>query len=153
VEVDAPCEAVFDLIHDYDRRLSWDSMLSEARLLAGASVAGVGVRSRCVGTWRSGFLAMETEYVQFVRGRVSAVKLTNHPPFFREFAATIQHEALGPRSSRVTYIYSFRARPSFLEPIMNAWIAREVQSRLDSLRVYLSGREPRVLKASFRWKH
>src|SRR2546427_3274285 len=39
VEVDAECEAVFDFVHDYDRRLSWDTMLSEARLLDGATTA------------------------------------------------------------------------------------------------------------------
>jgi hypothetical protein len=138
VEVDASCETVFDLIHDYGRRLSWDTMLSQARLLGGAAAAGVGVRTRCVGNWKSGFLAMETEYVQFIRARVSAVKLTNHPPFFRSFAATIQHEATGQASSRVTYIYSFRAHP-ILEPIMDASIAHEVRARLDSLRDYLAG--------------
>lgn len=140
VDVGASCEEVFDLIHDYDRRLTWDSMLSQARILGGAAVAGVGVRTLCVGTWRSGFLAMETEYIQFLRGRVSAVKLTNHPPLFKSFAATIQHEPTGPGSSRVTYIYSFRASPGLLEPLMDALIAREVRSRLRSLRDHLEAR-------------
>lgn len=138
VEVNAPREAVFDLIHDYDCRLSWDTMLSEARLLDGAATAGIGVRSLCVGTWRSAFLPMETEYIQFVRGRVAAVKLTNHPPFFRKFAATIKHEPTRPGWSRVTYIYSFHARPRWLEPIMDAMIFREVRTRLRSLREFLS---------------
>ena len=61
VVIDAPCEAVFDLIHDYSRRLTWDTMLSEARLLGGATAAGIGVRTLCVGTWRSLYLAQETE--------------------------------------------------------------------------------------------
>src|SRR4249919_219990 len=137
VDVGAPCETVFDLVHDYGRRLEWDTMLSEARLLGGAATAEVGVRSRCVGTWKSGSLPMETEYVQFVRGRVAAVKLTNHPPFFHSFAATIRHEPIGQASSRVTYIYSFQARPRFLGPVIGALISRQVRARLNSLRHYL----------------
>jgi hypothetical protein len=132
---------VFDVVHDYGRRLAWDTMLRKAQLVGGAKAAGVGVRSLCVGTWKGAFQALETEYIQFERGRVAAVKLTNHPAFFREFAATIKHEALGANRSRVTYIYSFRARPVFfspiLEPIMHAGLRREVRARLHGLRDYL----------------
>src|SRR5437879_4795235 len=91
IEIDAPCDAVFDLIHDYGRRLEWDSMLSEARLLHGATNAAVGVRSLCIGTWKTAFLGLETVYVSFERGRAAAVKLTNRPAFFSRFAATIKH--------------------------------------------------------------
>jgi len=133
VEVDAECEAVFDFVHDYDRRLSWDTMLSEARLLDGATTADVGVRSLCVGNWTSGFLAMETQYIRFCHGQLAAVKLTNRPPFFRAFAATIKHEPLGEGRSRVTYVYSFRGRPKAIEPIMDGMIFREVRRRLRSL--------------------
>jgi hypothetical protein len=138
VEIDAPCEAVFALVHDYDRRLEWDSMLRSARLLAGATAAGVGVKTLCVGTWKGAFLAMETEYVSFEPGRVAAVKLTNRPPFFEQLGATIRHEPVGPTRSRTTYVYSFRARPRWLapllEPLMAVMITREIRARLDSLR-------------------
>jgi hypothetical protein len=141
IEIDAPCDAVFEVVHDYGCRLEWDTMLREARLLGGATAAGPGIRSICVGTWRSGFLALETEYIRFEPGRVAAVKLTNHPPFFERFAATIRHEAISEVRSRTTYIYSFRARPRFLvpllEPIMNAMLRREVQKRLRALRRFL----------------
>ncbi|MCK6624634.1 MAG: SRPBCC family protein [Anaerolineae bacterium] len=143
VEIDAPGDAVFEIIHNYDCRLEWDTMLREARLLGGASAAAAGVRSVCVGTWRSLFLALETEYVRFEPGRVAAVKLTNQPPFFEHFAATIRHEAIGEGRSRTTYIYFFRTRPRFLapllEPIMNMLLKREVRQRLYSLRRYLAG--------------
>src|SRR5690349_883244 len=108
VEIDASCQAVFELVHDYARRLEWDSMLSEARLLGGATRAALGVRSLCVGTWRGGYLDLETEYVRFEPGLVAAVKLCNRPAFFDNFAATIRHEPLGDGRSRVTYIYNFR---------------------------------------------
>ena len=138
IEIAAPSERVFDLIHDYDRRLQWDSMLSEARLLAGARRAAVGVRSLCVGTWKSAYLPFETEYVRFERGEVAAVKLTNRPPLFARFAATIRHRPVAPGRSLTTYIYSFRARPrtfaAFLEPIIDFMLAREVQHRLAGLK-------------------
>jgi hypothetical protein len=144
IEISASCEAVFDVVHDYERRLQWDTMLSQARLLAGARAAQVGVRSRCVGTWKSAFLALETEYVRFERGRVAAVRLTNRPPFFSRFAATIKHDALDAGSSRTTYIYSLRARPRFLapllEPLLRIMIAREVRGRLRALRDFVEWR-------------
>lgn len=144
IEIDSSCETVFDAVHDYERRLQWDSMLSEARLLAGAAAAGVGVRSLCVGTWRGAFQPMETEYIRFERGKVAAVRLTNRPPFFHRFAATIQHDPIDQNRSRTTYIYSFQARPKLLapllEPLMNILIAREVRGRLRSLRAFVERR-------------
>ena len=140
VEVGAPCGAVFDLVHDYDRRLAWDTMLSEARLLGGAAEAGVGVRSRCVGTWRGAWLPLETRYVSFERGRVAAVALTNRPPFFDRFAASIRHRPTEGGGCLVTYAYSFRARPRWLapvlEPVMGIALRREVRGRLRALKAY-----------------
>lgn len=141
IEINAPCTAVFEVIHDYGCRLQWDTMLREATLLDGATVAGIGVRSLCVGTWRSAFLGLETEYIRFEPGEVAAVKLTNHPPFFDSFAATIRHNALQDGRSRTTYIYAFHARPHFLapllEPIMNIFLKREVRNRLHALRGFI----------------
>ena len=141
VEIGASYTAVFNIIHDYGRRLEWDTLLSEACLLDGATKAGLGVRSLCVGGWRGGYLPLETEYIRFEPGVAAAVSLTNHPPFFDRFAATIRHEPLDDARSRVTYIYFFRARPKllapFLEPIMNVLLKRETQMRLEALRDYL----------------
>lgn len=137
VEVAAECTAVFQLIHDYGRRLAWDTLLSQAILLDGATEAGLGVRSLCVGTWRGLFLPLETEYIRFEPGRVAAVSLTNRPPFFAHFAATIRHEPVGENRSRVTYIYYFRAWPRLLEPVMDVLLKRETQKRLHALQKYL----------------
>ena len=141
IEVNAPCEVVFDLIHDYDRRLQWDTMLSEARLLGGATAAGKNVRTRCVGTWRSAFIPMETEYISFKRGKVAAVRLTNRPLLFDQFAASIRHQRLNIDRSRVIYRYWFRARPRVLrpaiEPLVDRVMSRQVAERLDSLRRHL----------------
>ena len=141
IEIDTSCAMAFDLIHDYDRRLDWDTLLSQAILLGDAKSVGKGVRTRCVGTWRSGKIAMETEYITFEPGRVAAVKLVNRPPLFEHFAATIRHKPLSPTRSSLTYIYSFRARPGWLafllEPIVHAALQRETQSRLHSLKAFL----------------
>ena len=39
IDIHAPPEVVFDLLHDYSRRLDWDPFLREARLLNEAMVA------------------------------------------------------------------------------------------------------------------
>jgi len=144
VDIAATCHEVFELLHNYDIRLEWDSMLSEARLLDGAETAGIGVRSLCVGTWRGLFLGLETEYVSFSPGKVAAVTLTNQPPFLDHFAATIKHEPLDNGRCRTTYIYFFRAKPHFLapilEPLINVMLKREVRNRLHSLRRYFENR-------------
>ena len=93
VDIDADPGVVFDLIHDYARRLDWDPFLKEARLIDGASEAGVGVRSLCVARgWLSG-AAMETVYVSFERPRIAAVRMTKGPRILAKFAASIAIEA------------------------------------------------------------
>jgi hypothetical protein len=152
IDVHAPCDVVFDVLHDYALRLQWDTMLSEARLLGGASVAAKGVRSLCVGTWRGAFLAMETEYVTFERGVVAAVRLTNSPLLFARFAASIRHLALAGEGSRVTYTYSFRARPAslamFVEPVVARMMQREVRTRLVALRDFVESGAARPARAA-----
>ncbi len=88
IELPASCETAFDLLHYYDQRLNWDSMFTEARLLSDAKAAAVGVQTRCIGTWRSGGVTMDTEYLTFQRGRIAAVNLVNRPWLFDRFAAT-----------------------------------------------------------------
>lgn len=141
IEIEASCSTVFDLIHDYDQRLQWDSLLSQAMLLGKATAAGQGVCTRCVGTWRSARIAVETQYVNFKPGEVAAVKLVNHPPLFEHFAASIRHKPITDTRSRLTYTYSFRARPTWLafalEPIMQAALQQETKARLQSLKAFL----------------
>lgn len=138
IQIDAPCDAVFDLIHDYDRRLEWDTMLRSAEILDDVTTAAAGVITRCVGTWRSLWMPMETIYVNFLPGEVAAVKLVNRPLFFDHFAATIRHRPLSGGRSEVTYIYLFRARPRFLafiiEPVMDFALQRETRGRLNALK-------------------
>lgn len=141
VDIRATPEAVFDLIHDYPRRLEWDPFLKDARLLDGAASAAVGVKARC--TARNGFagLAMETVYVSFDPPHVAAVKMTKGPPVLETFAASLRQEAIGPGLTRVIYRFNFSTRPRWLravaDPIASALFRREVRARLDALKRHL----------------
>ena len=144
VEIAASAQETFDLIHDYEIRLQWDSMLSEARLLDGVTRPAQGVRSRCVGNWKCLWLPIEAEYVTYKSGEVAAVKMTNRPLFFAQFAATIRHDDLSDGRSRVTYIYNFDSKPRWaaqiLAPVMNFCLRREVNHRLRALKSFAESR-------------
>jgi hypothetical protein len=141
IEIRARPEAVFDLIHDYPRRLEWDPFLKDARLLEGAQTAGLGVKARC--TARGGFagLAMETVYVSFDRPRVAAVKMTKGPAVLETFAASLSQQDIGPGVTRVSYRFNFSTRPRWLraiaDPIAAVFFRREVRQRLEALKRYL----------------
>jgi hypothetical protein len=141
VDVAAPPEAVFDLIHDYERRLEWDPFLCEARLLDGAHAAGVGVRALCRARTRSGGGAMETVYVSYQRPAVAAVRMTRGPFYLAEFAASLRQLPLPGGSTRVSYKFNLAGRPAWLRPLMEPVLAmvfrRETRRRLAALRRFL----------------
>ncbi len=85
VEIGALAAEVFAVIHDYARRLEWDSLLREARIVSPDEQAGLGVRTVCTGTWANLGLAMETETISFSPGQVAAVKMVRPMPFFRRY--------------------------------------------------------------------
>ena len=139
LDVDAPPAAVFDLIHDYPRRLTWDPFLRSASLLRGATEAGKGVRARCVARWRSGGLGMDVVYLSFDRPRVAAIEMVRGPWVLRSFHASLKQVALdGGSRTRVTYAYHFAVRPAalgpVLRPIFDRVFAAETRGRLRALR-------------------
>ena len=141
-EIPAPAAEVFDLIHDYDRRLEWDTLLREAYLTDGWTRAEKGATSVCVGRRSVGGFAFKTVYVSFDRPKVAAVKLVNQPRLFADWAASIRHTDLPSGASRVTYTFNFSARPRFLrwllEPIMTRAFRWETRKRLRALRAHFS---------------
>src|SRR5690349_17551373 len=110
---------VFDLVHDYGRRLEWDTLLRAAYLDDGHTQAGMGATSICVGRLGVGGFALKTEYISFQRPRVAAVKMLNRPPFFGTWAASIRHVDTGPRQSRIVYTFSFTSRPRLLSWLLD----------------------------------
>lgn len=138
-----PCcsAVVFDLLHDYSRRLEWDTLLREVQFTGGHTVARTGATTLCVGKPLFGIIGIETTYLTFTPGVVAAVNMINRPPFFDTFAASIRHRALSQGSS-VTYRFTFRARPRclrwLLEPIMMIILRHETKLRLKALSRHLA---------------
>lgn len=141
IDIRAEPEAVFDLIHDYGRRLEWDTFLQEARLLDGAGRAGVGVKTRCTARNVFAGLAMDTIYISFDRPRVAAVKMIQGPAILQDFAASIRQEEIRPGVTRVTYRFQFTTRPRWLRPMLDRLAAffflRETRQRLAGLKRHL----------------
>jgi hypothetical protein len=140
-DMPASCEVVFDLVHDYTRRLEWDTLLREA-FVEGGAPAGHGAIAVCSGRWLVGGLTLRTVYVSFTRGEVAAVKMVNTPMLFERWAASIRHEPLEGGRSRITYTYNFRAKPRWLawllEPILALVFRWETGRRLRALQRELS---------------
>ncbi|MBA3485271.1 MAG: SRPBCC family protein [Pirellulales bacterium] len=134
----ASAEDVFRIIHDYRRRLEWDTLLQDAYLEPGHEAAALGAVAVCRGRRRLGGFALRTVYISFDPGRVAAIRMINRPPFFDRFAATIRHTPLSENSSQVDYKFDFAARPSWLRwllhPIMQAAFRWETRRRLSALR-------------------
>jgi hypothetical protein len=147
--IPAPCEAVFDLVHDYSRRLEWDTLLKAAYLAGGSPVAGQGVTSVCVGRRSLGGIALRTVYVAFQRPSLAAVKMVNSPPFFRTWAASIHHEPVSPAESRITYKFHFTTKPAalrfVLDPLLERVFLWETRRRLRALRAFFSRELPRLM--------
>jgi hypothetical protein len=133
---------VFTLLHDYDRRLEWDTLLREARLTRGHQTVQKGATSLCVGKPLFGIIGVETEYLTFEPGKIAAVKMVNSPPFFQTFVASIRHEDT-PGGSTATYKLNFTARPRLLrwilQPSMLIALRHETKKRLEALANFLAG--------------
>src|SRR5687767_5100136 len=141
--IPAPSSAVFDLLHDYTRRLEWDTLLASAYLEGGANVAAQGVTAVCVGRKSLGSIALKTVYVTFERPTLAAVKMVNAPLFFQSWAASIHHQDISARESRLTYKFHFTARPSFLrfvlDPLLERIFVWETKKRLRALKAFFTG--------------
>lgn len=140
--IPASAETVFALLHDYKRRLEWDTLLQEAYLEPEFAEAARGAISVCRGKWILGGFALRTEYVSFEKGKVAAVKLLNQPPFFESFAASIRHFAVSENKSEIIYKFSFTAKPKWLRwllhPVMRRVFAWETRKRLKGVKKFFT---------------
>jgi hypothetical protein len=143
-EIPASAESVFALVHDYQRRLEWDTLLQKAYLEPEFSEARRGAISVCRGKFILGGFTLRTEYVTFERGKVAAVKLLNRPPFFETFAASIRHFEIDAKSSQIIYKVNFTAKPRWLRPLlhplMRAVFEWETRKRLNALKDFFQSR-------------
>lgn len=136
---------VFNLLHNYDRRLEWDTLLLKAELTRGNVKAEKGATSLCVGRPLFGVFHMETRYVTYKEGEIAAVELISNPPLFSEFAASIRHKD-NDEGSIATYKFRFVARPKFLrwilEPIMLIALRIETEKRLSAMALFFAKKAP-----------
>lgn len=142
----APAASVFEVLHDYPRRLEWDTLLSEAYLVD-ADAAAQGVEAVCTARKSLGGISFHTRYVTFrppapgVDG-LAAVTLMRPTAMFSAWAASIRHRELTPGVSNVTYTLSFTCRPralaAIIEPAATQAFTLETHKRLAALAEYLA---------------
>lgn len=144
--VPADVGTTFDLIHDYHRRLTWDTLLRRAYTVDDAPPAR-GVEAVCSARWHLGGFSFRTRYVTFRRPELAAVVLVNSPPLFASWAASIRHHPLPGGHSEVVYTLTFSCRPArlapLLEPVARAAFRWETARRLRALAAELSTHHPR----------
>ena len=85
ITINQSSETIFDFTQDYQKRLNWDTFLIKADLINGATAADKGVKAYCVA--HNG-MGMETEYLTFLRPKVTAIKMTKGPYLFKSFLAS-----------------------------------------------------------------
>ena len=142
-EMPASAERTFDLIHDYGRRLSWDTMLRSA-YIDGGGEPDKGAVAVCTARRLLGGYSFRTRYVTFSRPKLAAIKLEGTPPFFASWAASIRHEPLPGNDDRstATYTMTFTCKPAWavrvIEPIARWAFGRETRRRLASLSTALA---------------
>ena len=115
----------FDYTQDYNNRLKWDTFLTKAELINGATNADKGIKAYCVA--KNG-LGMETEYVSFNRPKVTAVKMTKGPFLFRTFLGSWTFKEPEPGVTEVTFLYSFELRFPF--SLLTSFIKRNLQNNV-----------------------
>jgi len=138
--VPADVVTTFDLVHDYRRRLEWDTLLRRAYTVDDAQ-PGRGVEAVCSARWHLGGFSFRTRYVTFRRPELAAVVLVNSPPLFSSWAASIRHLPLPAGHSEVVYTLTFTCRPARLakvvEPVARAAFRWETRRRLRALARHL----------------
>lgn len=139
--VPAEATTTFDLVHDYSRRLEWDTLLRSAYTVDDAE-PDVGVEAVCTARRHLGGFSFRTRYVTFRRPELAAVTLIGRPPFFDKWAASIRHRPLPDGRSELVYTLTFTCRPARLawlvEPVALAAFRWETRRRLRALAAHLA---------------
>ena len=125
ININSTQEIVFDYTQNYDKRLSWDTFLMEAKLIGGATKADKGVRAYCVAKMG---LGMETEYVSFSRPKVTAIKMTRGPFLFKTFSGSWTFNEFNQGITEVIFLYSFTLRFPF--NLFTYFIKRNLQANV-----------------------
>jgi hypothetical protein len=136
---------VFDVLHDYERRLEWDPVMREARLTGGRSLAGPGATRHSRTSLQLGSLELDEQYVTFHPGELASLKMVNHPPLLDSFGTCTRHKDT-PQGSVAIYSANFHTRPKWLRPVMEplaaALLMFEAKRHLRSLAEEVKRRKP-----------
>ncbi len=137
IHIAAPQLEVFEFTLDYKNRLSWDTFLKVARL-EGADQPGKGVKAWCVSKQGIG---METEYVTYDPPKVTAVKMTRGPFYFKYFAGSWNFVAIGPTLTEVIFVYSYTLifPLRVFTPLLTRILSKDVRQRLLDLKRCVEG--------------
>lgn len=138
-----PASLLFELSQDYERRLEWDTYLSEARLLGSARQAAVGVDSHCKS--RAG-VVMVSRYISYAPPTRAAVEMVSGPAIFRRFGGTWRFRPTSPEATEVQFLYNFKVKAWalgwLLEPAM-AWLyRRNMDRRIAAFKAWAENRVP-----------
>ena len=131
--IEAQIEKVFDFTQNYQKRLQWDTFLTQADLMDGATQAGIGVKAYCVA--HNG-LGMVTEYVSFNRPKVTAIKMTKGPFLFKSFLGSWTFKAIDKLTTEVVFLYSFTLKFPFnlFQALIKLNLRNNVKQRLRDLK-------------------
>ena len=148
ITIDATAEQVFDVVHDYEIRTDWDTLLRSARM-EGNRVPEQGAVAVCAARWYLGGLVFRTRYVTFNRPVVAAVTLVKPYFIFENWSASIRHREVPGRGtdpadgaeSEVVYTLNLRCRPTWfarpLEAVAMKAFELETRRRLRALKRYI----------------
>lgn len=95
-------------------RRRWDPFIRSQHLMDGAVRPDTGVRTK---TRSRHGLAMVSEYVSFRPPTQVGMVMVGGPWFFANFSGGWSFRRLGPERSEAIWRYTFRVRPSLLQPI------------------------------------
>lgn len=148
--IDAAPEAVWKAIHNYSRRMEWDTMLRRVAVDGVAPTAESPVTSGSEVTqwsrWLAGGVKMIARYDECVPptdecDSVATVQMVAGPWFFRSFHARSVLKRREDGFTRCEASYRFECRPLGLRWIVNravTWMFhRETAARWKSLKSYV----------------
>lgn len=148
ITIDATAEQVFDVVHDYEIRTDWDTLLRSARM-EGNRVPEQGAVAICAARWYLGGLVFRTRYVTLNRPVVAAVTLVKPYFIFENWSASIRHREVPGRGtdpadgaeSEVVYTLNLQCRPTWfarpLEAVAMKAFELETRRRLRALKRYI----------------
>jgi len=130
--INRPIHLLFNLLHDYDRRLEWDPFLSEAKIISRKVGIGCIVRS----TEKKLGLSMDTEYVSFKPPKLAAIRMIQGPTFLDTFTGTWLLEELSQSETKIRFHYNVVGKPRFISYFLAPLFRYESRRRLKALQKF-----------------